>query len=137
MQSVNYSSNPFGRLFLEHFNDVRLRDDSKYFIGNQLEVKLKDKLIGAAEIVAIRHFPFTHIRDVFSFMICGKPSQYLASLIKKYYPGENITADTQLTHVVFHWIKRDFDIQGKLLYEWQRDLFDQFDNPNNQTQLAL
>jgi hypothetical protein len=126
MNQIHFSHNWNGRLFLDHFSDVRIPDDDRFVVGNQLEVVLNRKVIGVVKIVAVREFRFKQITDVLSYLICGRNAAYLAEIIRRFYAQDHkLHAETVLVHLVFHYTSRDIPNQSTLLQEWWREKQDQ------------
>jgi hypothetical protein len=123
MQSINYSSNFNGKLFSDCWGDVRLHNEDKFVAANSIQVLYKGKEIGLAQIVAVRSFEFRQIRDVLSFLDCGKPSYYLASVLQKFY-GPLQPTDL-LDHVVLKYTHRNIELQQALLREWWNEKISQ------------
>lgn len=122
---VNFSSNPHGKLFPAFFQDVRLRDEEKYLLGNVHEIILNRKLLGVAKVVAVRSFRFSNLNDTFSFMNCGKHAAYQAAMLEKFYVHETkMEADTPLVQVVWHWEEREMELFEFLLKEWWQKIVD-------------
>ncbi len=131
IQQLKFSTNPNGKLFLDIFGDVRLYDDAKFRVGKILEPTFKNSSLGYVEIIAVRVFKYSHIRDVFSFLNCGKHPAYQASLLQKFYPEEAFNADTRLMHIVFQYTTRNLTYHQELLKEWWEVKIKQ--QPNTQT----
>lgn len=127
MQTISYSQNWNGRIFLDNFSDVRLPDDEKFFIGNSLKIMFKGCEVGEVEIVAMRVFKFKQISDVLAWTIVGKPAAYLAEVLKRLYKSESeITPETDLIHLVLHYKYRNINNQSPFLQDWWREKTDQF-----------
>lgn len=127
MQTISYSQNWNGRIFLDNFSDVRLRDDEKFYIGNTLNIMLKGSSVGEVEIVAMRFFRFKQITDVLAWTICGKPAPYLAEVLKRLYKSEtDINPETELVHLVLHYKYRHIQNQSPFLQDWWREKTDQY-----------
>lgn len=121
MHGISFSKSWGGRLFMDNFSDVRLPDAEKFFVGNELKVFLKNTEMGTVSIAALREFEFRKITDVLSHLICGHPAHYLAAVLKKFYPDENIQPETKFVHMVLHYTERHFENQTVLITEWWRD----------------
>lgn len=116
MQTLNYTANWNGKLFADMWNDVRLADADKFYHGAELEILFKNKPIGIAEVIVVKKFQFRYVNDILAYIDIGKPAQYLAGMLKKYYAG--INPDTVLDHMILKWIKRDIDAQAELMKAW-------------------
>lgn len=146
MHKTSHSNNPNGKLFIEHFNDVRRFDDDVHYLGAEHEHYLNNHLLGVATISALVVFKFKQIRDVLSFTIYGKPSHYLAAMLKQYYLPKNASDDvkkafeeeTVFVHIVWHWKQRNLAVQEPLIQDWWRNIQENNKIENAyQTSLAL
>jgi hypothetical protein len=124
MHKSEFTSNPNGKLFMDHFNDVRLYDEQRHVVGVEEEVWLRNHYMGIISIQVVLPFKFQQIRDVLGFTIYGKPAHYLAAMLKKFYPkettDENIN-DAVFVHMVKHWKKRNMPVQDKLIADWWKE----------------
>ena len=116
MHKTEFSTNPNGKLFIHHFNDVRLYDAERHFIGAEHEIFLNKHFLGIATVQALVGFRFKHIRDVLAFTIYGKPSHYLAAMLKQFY--KEVNDDTEFVHLIWHWKQRNLAVQEPLIKDW-------------------
>lgn len=127
MQIISFTNNPNGKLFNDNFSDIRLADGEKYYPGNNLEVRLKNQLLGIVQVMATRDFKYNQISDVLSYLNIGKPAAYQADLLKRYYMNvETLTNDTRLTHIVFKYIYQNIDLHAALLKDWWKNKLQQY-----------
>lgn len=119
MRKTEFSSNPNGKLFMDHFNDVRLYDEAVHYAGAEQEIWLRNHFMGITTIKAVVTFEEKQIRDLLAFTIYGKPAHYLAAMLKKFYP--QATAADKYVHLVHHWKKRNMPVQDKLIADWWRE----------------
>jgi hypothetical protein len=118
MDKIEFETNANGKLFMDTFGTIQFPDE-KYYDGNHLQVTLNGMSLGILKVVAVRPFQYNQIRDVLSYLECGKPAHYLAELIRRGNdPNKSLPAATQLYHVVLQYVKRDIDNQRPLLQEW-------------------
>jgi len=129
MYKTEFSSNPNGKLFMEHFNDVRQVEQNRYFPGAEHEIWLRSYFMGIATIAALHEFQFKNIRDVFGFTIFGRPTHYTAATLKNFY--KDLEPETKLTHIVWHWKMRNMPVQESLIQDWWKGVQD-----TNQTESA-
>lgn len=122
MEQLEFSRNDNCKLFLEFFSCIRLHDAEKFKTGNVLEIVLKGQVLGTAEVMAVKPFPFKNLNDVVAFLDNGKPMQYLAAAIKNMIP--DVKEETLLDHVVLRYETRDLDAQATLLMSWWQDVYD-------------
>ncbi len=126
MQIISFSTNPNGKLFNDHFGDIRIADIEKYYCGNVLELRLKNQVMGIVQVVAVREFKFHNISDILSYLNIGKPAAYQADLLKRYYlHQENLTSDSKLVHIAFHYTYRNINVHANLLQEWWQSKLEQ------------
>lgn len=122
MQTLTFTQNWNGKLFLDNFGTVRLHNEQKYFSGNHLEIILRNHNIGIAEVVAVRTFLFTGITDVLAYLDTGKPAHYLAELMRRMYSNKDGFNDSsKLDHVILHWKERNMRMHASFLEEWWRE----------------
>jgi hypothetical protein len=127
MDIINFSQNWNGRLFMDNFGDVRLRDDAKFFLENKMNLYYKGYHLGVVSIAALRIFKFKQITDVLAYQVCGKPAPYLAKILKDLYSKEiEMTPETELIHLVLHYSYRDCKVTAPVLQDWWRTKQDQF-----------
>lgn len=126
MFKTEFSSNPNGKLFMDHFNDVRLYNPDKHFIGAEHEIWMRNYMLGIGEVAAIITFKFQNIRDLLAFTIYGKPANYMAAMLKKFYPDTEM--DTVFAHMVFHYKKRNLNMQQPLMKDWWHGLCQEHKN---------
>lgn len=120
LPQIEFTRNDNCKLFLEYFSCIRPNDAALFAHGNQVEVMLKGESLGIAEVVAVKVFRFIDLNDIVSYLDNGRPVQYMAAAIKKQYGAEN---NTELAHVVLHYIQRNLETQGKLLMDWWTDVY--------------
>lgn len=119
METLDFSTNWNGKLFLDNFGTVRLFNPGKYIVGKELELTLKGTSLGIVTIAAERKFYFRSISDVLAYMDVGKPAHYLAELIKRFYEKKmTIDENTALHHVICHYKLRHVQAHESLLKEW-------------------
>lgn len=124
MIKSEFSQNPNGKMFMDHFNDVRLFDAEKHVVGIEQEIWLRNHFMGITTIQAVVTFKFKNIRDLLAFTICGKPAHYLAALLKRFYPDQtkdDVLEETEFAHIVHHWKKRNMPVQDKLITDWWKE----------------
>jgi hypothetical protein len=127
MLQFEFSQNFNGKLFLDHFGDIRSKNEV-FTIGEEGEVLLKNISLGYAVIEAARNFPFSRISDALSLLNCGKPAPYQAQLLNNYYGHGNMLApDHQLVHVIFRYTQRNIENQTKLITEWWNEKTTHYD----------
>lgn len=117
---VLFTTNFNGKLFSDTFSTVRDYDPEKFSLHAIHEIDYKNKQMGIAEIVAVREFKYKEIRDVLSFIECGRPPHYLASILHRYYAPHNqrMMPDKSLLHVVYQYRQRNLEMQSALIREW-------------------
>lgn len=119
MHQTNFSANPNGKLFLDHFGDARMYEPEKYYVGNVIEILYKGKSLGFGKVVAVSDFKFKQIKDTFSFINCAKHAAYQADLMNRFYNhGSMLSAETTLQHVVFEWTERNMEMHREMLKSW-------------------
>lgn len=137
MQIISFTTNPNGKLFNDHFGDIRLADADKYYNGNTLEIRLKNQMLGIAQIMASREFRFNQISDVLSYLNIGKPAAYQADLLKRYYQQEaSFTSDARFVHIILKYTYQNLNAHAAFLQDWWQTKLQQ--NPKqlfNQTTL--
>lgn len=84
--------------------------------------------------MATRTFEYKQIRDVLAFLDCGKPSYYLAAVLKKFY-GE-LQPDDKLDHIVLKYTSRNIAVQYDMLKDfWQHKIDQQAGVKRNEPEL--
>lgn len=121
MQTLECSKNHNGKLFMDHFPDVRLNNPEKFFVGNELEVILDGESMGTVKVVAVKSFEFSQLGDVLAFLNIGKPKQYYAAVLKSFYG--DLAPHQLLQHIVFAWKSRNLETQGKAIMNWWTDIY--------------
>ncbi len=128
LKQIKFTSNPHGKLFLNFFQDARLIDTGKYFIGNRLEVLLNKNVLGIVEVVAVRPFKYGNINDTFSYLNCGRHAAYQAALLEKYYvhelDGGKMKYETCLQQIVFQYKQRNMELFESLMKDWWQGIVD-------------
>jgi len=118
MLQFDFTSNPNGKLFNDIFGDIRLRSNS-FQAGTECEISYHGQFMGYAKIEVVRSFPFSKLNDAASYLNCGKPTPYQASLLTRYYNGgKMISAETIFQIIIFRWIERKMEAQNILIQEW-------------------
>lgn len=118
MLSIDFTSNPNGKLFCDIFSDIRLFSAS-FEPSTECEISLSGQLMGFATIVKAEKISFCHISDSFALINCGKPAPYQASLLNRYYnAGKMLPAETIFQIISFRWIQRIAEVQNILIKEW-------------------
>jgi hypothetical protein len=92
---INFSYNWNNKLNCDAFTTLRLRDDSKYFAGAQGEAYLKNELVSAVMIVAIKHFTIDKINEHIARVDTGYPREKAIAIIKTMYKNRNLNWETQ------------------------------------------
>ncbi len=119
MQQTNFSENPNGKLFLDHFGDVRKYQPDKYVAGNVIEILYKGDHMGYAKVVAVAPFKFKQLKDTFSFVNCSKHAAYQANILNRMYNGGRMNnPETTFHHVVFEWTERNMEMHRDMLKDW-------------------
>jgi hypothetical protein len=113
---LQFSSITHGKLFPDFFPDVRLHNPEKFHKGHELEILLKGNSMGFAKVVSVRVFQFNQLGELLSFLNIGKPQQYYAATLKKYY-GE-MEPNQLLDHVLFQWTRRNVEMQAREIMNW-------------------
>lgn len=121
MLQLEFTQNWNGKLFLDHFGDIRLQSQA-FAIGVEVEIILKGTSLGIARIEAVRTFPFCLLSDVVSYINIGKPAYYQASLLNKFYNGNQPMESTRLLqHLVLGYTHRNIENQNIIMEDWWKD----------------
>ena len=116
---LDFTTNWNGKLFMDNFSTVRLLNHGKYFVGNEMEIKLRGVSFGYAKVIAVRPFRYKQISDVLSYIDIGKPAHYLGSLIEKFYSKKvDLNRETELHHIVLHYTQRNIENQRAAIQDW-------------------
>ena len=119
MLQTNFSQNYNGKLFLDHFGDVRLYHGEKYVTGNVIEILYRTRQMGISKVVAVADFKYGQIRDSFSFINCAHHAAYQADMLQRFYGRTTpLNAETRLQHVVFEWTERNMEMHREMLKDW-------------------
>lgn len=132
MIKTEFTANWNGKLFNDNFGTVRMHNPGKYSIGDEHEIFLKSASMGIASIVSVRIIRYDQLNDALAYLDCGKPLQYLAGLLKKFYP--DIKPETQLDHIIYKWKKRNVDVQGELILHWWTERYNDHKEQSNPQQ---
>ncbi len=95
---ISFTYNWNNKLAGKFFTTLRLKNDSKYFIGETYSIYLKKKLIFYAEIVTIKHFHLSDINDYVAGLDTGYSTQECRNIIKTMY--KNIDWDKRLLSLI-------------------------------------
>ncbi|MBA3706568.1 MAG: hypothetical protein H0W84_11930 [Bacteroidetes bacterium] len=121
MLQLDFTKNWNGKLFLDHFSDIRLHSQA-FAVGVEMEVMVKSISFGLVKIEAVRQFPFSRLSDVVAYANIGKPAYYQADLLNRFYGGgQPLRPDQMLTHLVCAYIQRNILNQASLLEEWWKE----------------
>ena len=119
MKYLDFSDNYNGKLFLDVFGTIRIHNPAKYHTNAMLTIRLHEKELGTARVLAVRTFEYGNIRDVLSYLDTGKPAHYLAELLRRFYaPHGKLEANTQLDHIILQYETRQFENQSAELKKW-------------------
>lgn len=135
MYRTNFQKNWNNKLFQDNFGTVRLPDAERYFIGSEHEIYLNDVKLGEAKIYAIRNFKFADIRDALAYLDAGMPAAKLAAMLKTMYSKKlesGLQNDTILTHLIFHWKRREMKAFEQLAANWWQEISDTFYSPQQE-----
>ena len=117
MLTIDFSTNPNGKLFADLFSDIRMKSLA-FEPGTECEIMYRSIFMGYAKIEETRSFPFARISDVAALLNCGKRAAYQAAMLNKFYnKGEMLAPETILQHIVFSWISRS-RAQEEMIKEW-------------------
>ena len=118
MTQLDISKNYNGKLFCDHFSHLILFTP-EYQEDMEVQITQRSVIWGVGVIVRVINFPFSHLKDSLSYIVMGKPSQYLAAeLNKQYNYGKTIEPNETLMHLVIGWKERNMEVQGPLLSDW-------------------
>ena len=109
-----------GKIFNNYFSVVLPYDNINHREESTVEVYYKYILLGVAEIKAVRKIFAGDIRDVLSFLDCGKPAYRMAAEIYK-HAGKQDPA-LPLDHLVLQYKERNMPNQEEYLQDWWKGI---------------
>jgi hypothetical protein len=135
--TTNFSTNHNGKLLLYNFPTVRLHNSTKYYATAKHLIQLNNTPLGIAEIKVVRQFSFNRINDVLTMVDAAMTADKFKGMLHKMYGSKtNINENTQLDHIVYHWVERHIENQTILLNNyWTRIVEEEKQELQAQTQL--
>lgn len=101
MNELRFSYNWNGKLNCNSFTTIRLKNDQKYFVGQELNVYLGKSLFGFYKIQSVKIIKLNQINDWIAYLDTGYDAEKTKNIVKEMYknkPSINVeTAD-------FHYI---------------------------------
>lgn len=117
MTSIDIHENYNGKLFCDCFSHITVFDPE---IELEDEIKLFHRGVemGIVKVVAVKTFPFRKLRDVDSFLDCGKPIGKLGLILRNRYNKGDWDENQELYTLVLQYTERNMEAQGALITEW-------------------
>jgi hypothetical protein len=127
MQEINFLENYNGKLFNDIFMDIKLKNPELYGNGKEFDILLRNIHLGTAKIEAIIDLSNSRVKDIFSFLNCGKPAAYQIGLLNQLHGhGRSFAPDQQLVVIGFKYTERNFENQAALLTEWWKTKIEEY-----------
>lgn len=98
MKKLIFSYNWNNKLNCEVFTTIRL--SSSFKVGEKVEVILKGKLLGHAQIIDIRGFYLKNLSEWVAMIDTGYSADECRKILKTMYKNKNIDWDTQVIRVI-------------------------------------
>lgn len=129
METIEINHNDNGRIFSDHFSIIIPRKEMHVEVTEEYQIKLQGIPMGTVIVEAIKEFPFARLNDVVSFLVIGKPLQYLAErLNRQYNHGRTIEPAAAMLHIVVGYRQRNIENQSPFMEEWWQQKKDYADN---------
>lgn len=116
MMTFNFRNNFNGKLFNDVFGELMI-DDIR--IGDEVSITYQNQELGIAEIVEIKTFPFSGLKNRVSFLNCGEYMPTQAAILNRYYnQGKTLPQNQEIKHVIFKYTKRNLPNLETKISEW-------------------
>lgn len=118
METVNFTSNPNGKLFNDRFADIRL-GGMPFIQEAEFEAVYRGQFLGTVKIESIKRFRLRELNDADCLLACAKTAFEQAAILNRYYnAGEMLPADLVFYLIIFQYTDRCFETQNILIKEW-------------------
>lgn len=95
LPTIDFSHNWNNKLYCASFTTIRLRNDQKYDLHKEYDIRLKGKSIGTGVIDAIVYYRIDTLNELICRLDTGYTYTTTRDLIKKMYQARNIDWNTQ------------------------------------------
>ena len=120
--TIIFTTNWNGKLFLDCFGTVRLHNPGKYAVGKKMNIMYNKIPMGIAKIEALRVFQYKQISDALSYIDVGKPAVYLSQLLSNMYTKKGLLfPSSELDHVILVYEERNIESHQMVWREWWDD----------------
>lgn len=99
MKDLEFSYNWNNKLDCKAFTTLRL--SNRFYVGDEIIVKLKSVVKGRAKVIGKRYFGIDEINDYIGYLDTGYSGEETKDILKKMYPE----ADWRDKRVYFYLIK--------------------------------
>lgn len=103
MKQITYSKNWNNKLSCEAFATVRLYEPNQFELGEIYEIICDDKLMGVAEIVALRELKLIELTDELAYLDAGCSADEMIAILRDIYVG--IDDNAKLQSAIFKYVK--------------------------------
>jgi uncharacterized protein YqfB (UPF0267 family) len=108
METLEFSYNWNNKLANKAFTTLRLHNERKYETGKVFEIKLKNSILGTAELRDKRTIRLDQLNSFITFLDTGYGVDKTKDLIRTMYKNKNINWETQLLDFcLFVYLGRD------------------------------
>lgn len=118
MQTINFTSNPNGKLFTDRFAEIRL-GGMPYIQDAEFEANYRGQLLGTVKIESIKRFKFIELSNTDCLLAFGKMASDQAAILNRHYnAGEMLPHDLVFYFIIFQYTERCLETQSILIKEW-------------------
>lgn len=118
MDSINFTSNPNGKLFNDIFGEIRLRD-SKHLLFNEFQLEYRGQVLGTALVEFVSRISVGHLSDSICLLTTGKTAlQEMTELNRRHNFGKELPPHTLLHLLIFRYTERNIENQNILMKDW-------------------
>lgn len=120
MDAISIDRNTAGRLLPGRWPELRVKDATKFFVGNSLQVFKNNQVIGVARILSVTNFYYDHIPHAAGALIYGKDADYAKKVLKGIEP--QIQPTTEVSFIVFEWVSREINAHRDFFTDYWKNL---------------
>jgi glucuronate isomerase len=94
--TVDFYYNWNNKLDNHAFTTLRFHNPSKYVIENVFRIRLKGKMLGVAELKAVKTITLHQLNPYITYLDTGYDVEQCRNILKKMYKNKNVNLETQL-----------------------------------------
>ena len=91
MDDIVFSYNWNNKLDNNAFTTLRLEDERKYYVGKEVNIKLKSQEYGNAIIRGVKPLMLSQINDYIAYLDTGYDAAECTNIIRRMYPQVDFT----------------------------------------------